>query len=41
MHSASKYLGGNHDPAGDVICMCCAFAEQIRHTHIKLGSVLS
>ena len=41
IHSATKYLGGHHDMSGGVICTSKALAEEIWHTHITLGSVLS
>ncbi|WP_322025950.1 aminotransferase class I/II-fold pyridoxal phosphate-dependent enzyme [Burkholderia sp. BCC1977] len=41
VHSATKYLGGHHDLTGGVICTSRVLAEQIWHTHITLGSVLS
>lgn len=41
VHSATKYLGGHHDMTGGVICTSRALAEDIWHTHITLGSVLS
>ncbi|KJV29062.1 methionine gamma-lyase [Aquitalea magnusonii] len=41
VHSATKYLGGHHDMTGGVICCSKALAEDIWHTHITLGSVLS
>jgi cystathionine beta-lyase/cystathionine gamma-synthase len=41
VHSATKYLGGHHDMTGGVICTNTALAEEIWHTHITLGSVLS
>lgn len=41
IHSATKYLGGHHDMSGGVICTSKALAEEIWHTHITLGAVLS
>ncbi|MDC7708603.1 trans-sulfuration enzyme family protein [Vogesella indigofera] len=41
VHSATKYLGGHHDMSGGVICTSKALAEEIWHTHITLGAVLS
>ncbi len=41
VHSATKYLGGHHDMTGGVICTNRELAEEIWHTHITLGSVLS
>lgn len=41
IHSATKYLGGHHDLTGGVICTSRTLAEQIWHTHITVGSVLS
>lgn len=41
VHSATKYLGGHHDMTGGVICCSKSLAEDIWHTHITLGSVLS
>ncbi|AOK31041.1 methionine gamma-lyase [Burkholderia singularis] len=41
VHSATKYLGGHHDLTGGVICTSRSLAEQIWHTHVTLGSVLS
>ncbi|MDC7713758.1 aminotransferase class I/II-fold pyridoxal phosphate-dependent enzyme [Vogesella sp. LYT5W] len=41
IHSATKYLGGHHDMSGGVICTSKVLAEEIWHTHITLGSVLS
>lgn len=41
IHSATKYLGGHHDMSGGVICTSKELAEEIWHTHITLGSVLS
>lgn len=41
VHSATKYLGGHHDLTAGVICTSKELAEQIWHTHISIGSVLS